>query len=83
MSASRRERVVPIAVPVTDLPIFAVDDDFAPLVLGDFAGTLTSTVEISRWILSWGAHAKAVAPIELVKTITQTLQETMGRYSIP
>jgi proteasome accessory factor B len=45
--------------------------------------TLTSTVEISRWILSWGAHAKALAPTELVKIITQTLQETMGRYSAP
>jgi predicted DNA-binding transcriptional regulator YafY len=45
--------------------------------------TLTSTVEISRWILSWGTHAKALAPAELVKDITQTLQETMGRYSAP
>ena len=44
---------------------------------------LTSTVEISRWILSWGTHAKALAPAALVKDITQTLQETMGRYSAP
>jgi predicted DNA-binding transcriptional regulator YafY len=43
--------------------------------------TLTSTVEILRWILSWGTHAKALAPAELVKAITQSLQETMGRYS--
>ncbi len=45
--------------------------------------TLTSTVEISRWILSWGTHAKALAPTELVKAITQALQETVGRYSAP
>jgi predicted DNA-binding transcriptional regulator YafY len=43
--------------------------------------TLTSTVEISRWILSWGTHAKALAPTELVNSITETLQTTMGRYS--
>jgi len=45
--------------------------------------TLTSTVEISRWIMSWGTHAKALAPADLVKDITQTLRETMGRYSAP
>jgi predicted DNA-binding transcriptional regulator YafY len=45
--------------------------------------TLTSIVEISRWILSWGTHVKALAPPELVKNITQTLQETMARYFIP
>jgi len=44
--------------------------------------TLTSTVEISRWILSWGAQAKALAPMELVKTITQILQETTRRYTM-
>lgn len=43
--------------------------------------TLTSTVEISRWILSWGNHAKALTPIALVNAILQTLQESVGRYS--
>jgi len=43
--------------------------------------TLTSTVEIAQWILSWGDHAKALAPMELVKTITKTLGATMRRYS--
>jgi proteasome accessory factor B len=45
--------------------------------------TLTSIVEISRWILSWGTHAKALAPPELVKDIAQTLEGTLARYSIP
>ena len=43
--------------------------------------TLTSTVEISRWILSWGAHAKVVSPLELVNAMTHTLQETIARYT--
>jgi predicted DNA-binding transcriptional regulator YafY len=34
-------------------------------------------------ILSWGVHAKALAPTELVKAIIQTLRETVGRYSAP
>lgn len=43
--------------------------------------TLTSTVEISRWILSWGDHAKAIAPAELAKGIQQTLQKTLAAYA--
>jgi predicted DNA-binding transcriptional regulator YafY len=43
--------------------------------------TLTSTVEIARWILSWGDHAKALAPAELTINLTQTLQGTLKRYS--
>jgi predicted DNA-binding transcriptional regulator YafY len=43
--------------------------------------TLTSMVEISQWILSWGSRARVLAPAELVKLITDTLQETMGQYS--
>lgn len=34
---------------------------------------LTSTVEIARWILSWGCHARALAPEELVESITNSL----------
>ena len=45
--------------------------------------TLTSTVEILPWILSWGTHARALAPTELVTDITITLQETVERYSTP
>lgn len=43
--------------------------------------TLTSTVEISRWILSWGDHAKAVAPAELARDIESTLRNTLAGYS--
>ena len=43
--------------------------------------TLTSTVEISRWILSWGDHAKAVAPTELARDIESTLRKTLVGYS--
>lgn len=42
---------------------------------------LTSTVEISRWILSWGDHAKAVAPAELARDIKGTLRKTLGGYT--
>lgn len=42
---------------------------------------LTSTVEISRWILSWGEHAKAVAPAELARDIERTLRKTLGGYT--
>ena len=44
--------------------------------------TLTSTVEISRWILSWGPSAKALAPNELVKEMARKLKETVARYSV-
>ena len=42
--------------------------------------TLTSIVEVSQWILSWGDHAKALAPVELVDSITKTLRESIKRY---
>lgn len=42
--------------------------------------TLTSIVEVSQWILSWGEHAKALAPAELVDCITRTLRQSIKRY---
>ncbi len=44
--------------------------------------TLTSTVEILRWILSWGNHAKALAPAELVKAVAETLEATARHYRV-
>lgn len=43
--------------------------------------TLTSTVEISRWILSWGNRARAIAPAELVRGIEKALRDAMVGYS--
>ena len=47
----------------------------------EFKLTLTSTVEISRWILSWGEHAKVVAPEELVRSQVETLKKAATLYS--
>lgn len=43
--------------------------------------TLTSTVEIARWILSWGDHAKVLDPAELAKGVQETLQKTLAAYA--
>jgi proteasome accessory factor B len=42
--------------------------------------TLTSTVEVIPWILSWGRHAKALAPAELVKAIQALLRDMVQNY---
>lgn len=42
--------------------------------------TLTSTIEISSWILSWGNHAKVIAPLEFADAILLTLKSSLVRY---
>ena len=39
---------------------------------------LSSLVEIVPWVLSWGEHAKAVAPKELVREVANVVKE-LGR----
>jgi predicted DNA-binding transcriptional regulator YafY len=43
------------------------------LVLGSFE-------EIERWILSWGAHAKVIAPPELMERVKATLTKSFKQY---
>jgi proteasome accessory factor B len=43
--------------------------------------TLTSTVEIIPWILSWGVHGKALAPKELTVEIAKSLHGTIQHYT--
>jgi predicted DNA-binding transcriptional regulator YafY len=43
--------------------------------------TLTSTVEITSWILSWGVHAKVLAPKQLTEEIAKSLHGTIKYYS--
>jgi proteasome accessory factor B len=42
---------------------------------------LTSLVEIHRWILSWGEHARVLAPVILQKRLRLTAQMMMEHYS--
>ena len=42
--------------------------------------TLTSTVEIIPWILSWGNHGKALAPKELMEEVAKNLHGTIKYY---
>lgn len=44
--------------------------------------TLTSLVEVSQWLLSWGEHAKVLAPKELVDGIKDSLSKTINQYAI-
>ena len=41
---------------------------------------LSSTVEIVPWILSWGEHARAVAPKSLVNEVKQTAARIAKLY---
>jgi len=45
--------------------------------------TLTSTVEVLPWILRWGAHAKVLAPQELVGTVGNTVRDMVKHYLKP
>ena len=39
---------------------------------------LSSLDEVHRWILSWGGHAKAVAPKELVEKVRESARKILG-----
>ena len=39
---------------------------------------LSSLDEVHRWILSWGGHAKAVAPKELVEKVRESARQILG-----
>jgi predicted DNA-binding transcriptional regulator YafY len=41
---------------------------------------LGSLHELQRWILSWGAHARVLAPKELVQSIRQEVKRVLHRY---
>ena len=41
---------------------------------------LSSFAEIVPWILSWGEHAKALGPKELVKEVANVVKELGGVY---
>ncbi|MDX6767674.1 MAG: WYL domain-containing protein [Candidatus Methylacidiphilales bacterium] len=42
--------------------------------------TLTSLPEVERWILSWGAHARVMAPLELRRSIQEALRQALSAY---
>jgi hypothetical protein len=42
--------------------------------------TLSNLEEIERWILSWGTHARVIAPPELKERIAQTVSELAENY---
>ena len=42
--------------------------------------TLGALEEIERWILSWGEHAKVLAPRELAESIEKRIQRTLRQY---
>jgi len=46
----------------------------------ELALQLTSFAEIHRWILSWGEHARVIAPKSLVRVMQGTLQEMEKLY---
>jgi len=39
--------------------------------------------EVERWILSWGSHAKVLAPAELKERIAKTVAELTIAYGVP
>jgi proteasome accessory factor B len=41
---------------------------------------LSSTVEVVQWILSWGEHARVVAPRELVEEVKRRVERTRAVY---
>jgi len=44
---------------------------------------LSSFVEVVPWILSWGKHAKAVAPKELARAVEEEAREVVKVYREP
>jgi predicted DNA-binding transcriptional regulator YafY len=41
---------------------------------------LSCLEEIEQYVLSWGTHANAVAPVELRERLLQTIEELLSRY---
>ena len=42
--------------------------------------TLSALEEIESWILSWGTHAKVIAPKDLAERIKEKLKKTLAQY---
>ncbi|MBN2077527.1 MAG: YafY family transcriptional regulator [Spirochaetes bacterium] len=42
--------------------------------------TTNSLVEVRRWVLGWGAAARALAPERLVEEIREELESALGKY---
>jgi predicted DNA-binding transcriptional regulator YafY len=43
--------------------------------------TLSSLHEIEPWVLSWGTHAKVLAPAELARRVTETARKQLTLYT--
>jgi hypothetical protein len=70
ISTSRRIRVIPVTVFLSDFSILAVDDNFTALVLSDFAGALNRLVLV--WVnrciaaIAFAYHGPTVRPFDHV-----------------
>jgi proteasome accessory factor B len=42
---------------------------------------LSSLIEVQRWILSWGANAEVIEPVELKEMIIQSARKVLNQYS--
>jgi proteasome accessory factor B len=42
--------------------------------------TLSSLHEIEPWILSWGAHAQVLGPVELIGRLKETARKQLTQY---
>ena len=43
---------------------------------------LTSTIEIQQWVMTWGSHAKVLAPVELIRTLLVDLEQMRQAYAV-
>jgi predicted DNA-binding transcriptional regulator YafY len=39
---------------------------------------LSSLAEVQRWVLSWGGHAKVIAPKELALSVREAAQQLLS-----
>ncbi len=42
--------------------------------------TLSSLIEVSRWLLGWGGHAKVIEPTELVDSMREAAEKVLSNY---
>ena len=43
--------------------------------------TVSGTIEVRLWILSWGDDVEVVAPAALRRDVADTLERALGRYA--
>jgi proteasome accessory factor B len=68
-----RERVWHATQQLRDLPAGGLE----------FEVRLGALPEIERWVLSWGAHARVIGPIELRDRVAKVVRELAREYSDP